>query len=366
MSEHDNMDNPGAPESGQPERGDWPSPGRKLQDIRESKGLTQAQVGESLHLTVHYINALENDEYSKLPGKTFAKGYLKCYAEYLGADVGEIVRRYDNLCAAEQSQETEQRRVTRRHDHDQNARWLLAAAVLVVAVLAAAWWFGRDGGNSVSVNRAGQRGATLPVPPPAEPATAEDLVARSTLPLEAFPSEEAPQDAAELPAPDTATAPPDETAAGEPAPELFEAPGGAAVAAQDTAEAEAAVDEEGAGQGRAEAVTAPAPDADIATLDVVEGSGEESSRIIRLNAQGDDLLEIHFSGTSWVEVDDGENTRLYNDNLHRGDELSIRGEAPFNVLVGDATRVDMEFNQESVDLMASMRSDNSARILLEP
>jgi len=55
----------------------WPSPGRKLRELRESLGLTQGQVGESLHLTMHYINALENDLYEKLPGRTFAKDYLK-------------------------------------------------------------------------------------------------------------------------------------------------------------------------------------------------------------------------------------------------------------------------------------------------
>ena len=56
------------------------TPGAMLRQAREAAGLTHAAVGEALHLTVHYIKALENDDYNKLPGQLFVKGYMRTYA----------------------------------------------------------------------------------------------------------------------------------------------------------------------------------------------------------------------------------------------------------------------------------------------
>jgi len=64
-------------------------------------------------------------------------------------------------------------------------------------------------------------------------------------------------------------------------------------------------------------------------------------------------------------VDNGDNTRLYHDMLSMGDDLKIRGKAPFNILIGDAVQVEMTFNSQQVDVVSRMREDNSARLLLE-
>ncbi|MEX2365983.1 MAG: DUF4115 domain-containing protein, partial [Pseudohongiellaceae bacterium] len=89
-------------------------------------------------------------------------------------------------------------------------------------------------------------------------------------------------------------------------------------------------------------------------------------RTINLDNSGDDLVELQATGTSWIEVDDGEQTRLFNDNLYAGDALTIRGEAPFNILIGNALFVDIVFNSQDIDVSDSIRSDNTARIRLEP
>lgn len=88
-------------------------------------------------------------------------------------------------------------------------------------------------------------------------------------------------------------------------------------------------------------------------------------RVISLEGDGEDLIDIITRGRSWIEIDNGEGVRLFNDILQAGDELHIRSNGPFNILFGDASQVAVDFNDEPVDLGSMIRSDNSARIVLE-
>lgn len=51
-------------------------------------------VAETLHIRYIYLEAIENGQYDKLPGAAYAIGFIRTYADYLGLDSGEVVRRY--------------------------------------------------------------------------------------------------------------------------------------------------------------------------------------------------------------------------------------------------------------------------------
>ncbi|HBP99733.1 MAG TPA: DUF4115 domain-containing protein, partial [Gammaproteobacteria bacterium] len=59
------------------------------------------EVADTLHITVHYVNALEHDQYDKLPGEIFAKGYMKRYAETLALDQAEVLAAYAEVRASD-------------------------------------------------------------------------------------------------------------------------------------------------------------------------------------------------------------------------------------------------------------------------
>jgi cytoskeleton protein RodZ len=88
------------------------------------------------------------------------------------------------------------------------------------------------------------------------------------------------------------------------------------------------------------------------------------SRNVALVAAGNDELRVTFKGNSWIEVDDGSMVRLYNDMLGAGDTLTIRGAAPFHVLLGDASQVQVALNDTVVDISGDIRTDSSARVVL--
>ena len=55
------------------------------------KGLTVGEVADHLRLGADVIEDLETDDYSRLPGSTFVKGYLRSYARLLDLDGEELV-----------------------------------------------------------------------------------------------------------------------------------------------------------------------------------------------------------------------------------------------------------------------------------
>ncbi len=51
-------------------------------------------VAETLHIRFIYLEAIEGGRYDELPGTAYAIGFIRSYADYLGLDSGEVVRRY--------------------------------------------------------------------------------------------------------------------------------------------------------------------------------------------------------------------------------------------------------------------------------
>ncbi|MCK5639266.1 MAG: helix-turn-helix domain-containing protein, partial [Gammaproteobacteria bacterium] len=79
-----------------------PCPGRRLHEARVGKGLSVEEVATQLCLKVELINALEQDDYDKLPPPTFVGGYLRNYARLLGLPENDIIESYTR-CVGEQS-----------------------------------------------------------------------------------------------------------------------------------------------------------------------------------------------------------------------------------------------------------------------
>lgn len=65
--------------------------GARLRQARELRHLTLPQVSESTKLRAHYLQALENDDYSAMPSAAQARGFLRIYAEFLELDLADLL-----------------------------------------------------------------------------------------------------------------------------------------------------------------------------------------------------------------------------------------------------------------------------------
>jgi len=74
-----------------------PSLGQKLQKARQEAKLRPEDVAQSLRLNVKIINALENDDYSGIAAPTYARGYLRSYAQLLHINDADILDIFDKI-----------------------------------------------------------------------------------------------------------------------------------------------------------------------------------------------------------------------------------------------------------------------------
>ena len=61
--------------------------GLLLRETREAKGLTLNDVEQATRIQSRYLEALEDEEYDRLPGEVYVRGFLRNYARFLGIDL---------------------------------------------------------------------------------------------------------------------------------------------------------------------------------------------------------------------------------------------------------------------------------------
>ncbi|MEO1092238.1 MAG: RodZ domain-containing protein [Pseudomonadota bacterium] len=65
--------------------------GGLLRETREDRGMDVRDVAEVLRIKVAYLEGLEDGDLSRISGRTYALGFLRSYADYLGFDGDAIV-----------------------------------------------------------------------------------------------------------------------------------------------------------------------------------------------------------------------------------------------------------------------------------
>lgn len=73
--------------------------GEKLKEERKKMGLTIEQVAKSTRIRPEFLRAIEEGAYEKLPGSSYAHGFVKNYIEFVGLPLREYMalfrREYD-------------------------------------------------------------------------------------------------------------------------------------------------------------------------------------------------------------------------------------------------------------------------------
>jgi cytoskeletal protein RodZ len=70
--------------------------GKKLQQARLQKHISLEEASRVTKMRPDRITDLEHDDYTQFPSLTYAKGFLLIYAKYLGVDVSDFARSFEN------------------------------------------------------------------------------------------------------------------------------------------------------------------------------------------------------------------------------------------------------------------------------
>lgn len=351
-------------------------PGELLSRKREALGVTHQQVAVELHITMHYVRALEENAFEKLPGDVFVRGYIRAYAGFLKLDPQVLINVFNEYSGKRVVQDEISATKAKRR-RDKNLPWIIVSGVAFIVIAVGLWYFGSSGvpaptptpgaaiggqtqrpaaaaGSTIESANANVRfPAAPPVTPPVAPPALDGLQqvpatlpGQLTTPAQAVPA----QPALTTPAPSNAgQALPAPTAPIQTTPQQSSPVPASSPSANPVLPTPPPPPSTPSG--------GPQQPAQGSTIDDV-------ARVINVDAGGEDVVQITFNGNSHVQVDDGNDTQIYNDMQEAGDVVLISGSAPFDILLGDASTTELRLNGSKVDFSSSIRIDNSARLTI--
>jgi len=309
-------------------------PGQVLRAEREALGVTTRDVAETLNLAVTMVEAIEADDYERMPASVFARGYIRAYARLLSLEPEPLVARYPEDTGivdgngGARSSAVELLR--------QNARLVASVGGLVLLVLLAVWlWPDSESATESASEPEVEATAVLP-----EAASAAADMGEQSEPVD--------DPAGALRAQPAATEATRDVAALSPQfsqDSMKRAAPGVNLQVEVPAETPA-VELTARTDNAAEPAAEPAVD-----------SRADPPGVRRITEFGRDLLRFDFSEDCWVDVKSATGRRLYGDLNLAGGTLSLVGEAPFRILLGYAPGVQLRLNGEPISLAPHTRNN---------
>ncbi|WP_447761373.1 RodZ domain-containing protein [Pseudomonas moraviensis] len=323
------------------------NPGETLRQARESNGWSLAEVALKLNLTVTSLSNLEAGAFDKLPGHTFARGYIRAYAKLLGMDQTVLVQQFDHSTGTD-SQGSNVHALGRIEEPVRVSHTILriVSLLLLIAVIGGGfvWWQDQTSQRTrdltslapehVEVEGADGTTQIHPIDEPEDQAVAENQADNST--SLALPQSEttAESTGAESAAPATEPAAP---AVAPSAPAQTPAP---VVAAPATP--------------APNVPATPAPTAPVAQAPSAEAAAPVA---------GEGQVQLQFTGDCWAQVTDGRGKVIFSGLKHKGDSVSVSGKPPLAVRLGVARAAQVSYNGQPVDI-APFTSGETARLKL--
>ncbi|HEX5324786.1 MAG TPA: helix-turn-helix domain-containing protein, partial [Capsulimonadaceae bacterium] len=122
--------------------------GQELRGARISRGEDLAAVSRALKIRKDHIEALEDDNVSGLPGRTYAIGFVRAYAAYLGLQSEDTVERFKTEIAG-RDEVSKTAGFTEQPDEERlSSGWLLFAIIILGLIAYGVYSLFSGGGNS--------------------------------------------------------------------------------------------------------------------------------------------------------------------------------------------------------------------------
>lgn len=312
------------------------NPGESLRQAREIKGWSVAEVAMQLNLTPQRLAQIEAGAFDKLPGTTFARGYIRAYAKLLELDQNRLVLEFDQFTGTDATGSNVHSlgRIEEPVRYSQSILRLVSFLLLLALIGAGFLWWQEQGRSVTSLADLGLEhveveGAdgTTQVHSLAEPEDQAVVAAQGNesaspllLPIEPGEAPEAVTETQQPAAEGTAAAP---TPAPSAAPEATQ---------PDTVAAP-------------QAPAAPEPAAPVAV------------------APGQGALSVQFTADCWTQVTDADGKVLLSALKRSGERIELTGKAPMELRLGFARGAQVRFNGENVDVAPYMTGE-TARLKL--
>ncbi|WP_280540555.1 RodZ domain-containing protein [Chromohalobacter sp. 11-W] len=341
-------------------------PGTRLRRERERQGLSLEEVAEQLNLRPAVVTGLEEDRYDQVPIATYRRGYLRAYAKLLGLDDKRVAQDYDAL----HGRDDLDRKVTppsyRSQPPSRIGAWVFKLVTLIIIVgligLTLLWWQSREGneffglGDEPAAMESADGGSAT-----GGSAGNEAMANDATLNDAAASNSEAQRDGV---ASQAGTGEQGNASEQDNLPPLPDEDDSLGLVDSDDASADDTSNEGATGddvdaQGTNVAARDTSADAESATQDDDRDGASNDA-----GANSANSLTLTFNEQSWTEIYDADDQRLLAGLQDPGTNTQLEGTPPFRLTIGNATGVELRYQDEDIDLSQHTGGNNVARFTL--
>ncbi len=310
-------------------------PGTVLRLKRESLGWSQQEIADRLRLRVSVIENIESNDFKPDQVATFTRGYLRSYAKVVGLNEDEVLGLLTGSGNAEHKEQTMQSfsQKTNREKHNNRVMMVTWGIMLTLAGISSVWWWQNQQQDTLSP---AEISAQAPLEDTIE-SDVQDLVAVDTAEQQQL----------------------EETLA----PEVSENPAAALSSNESNTTSDAVSDEEATAEvipqtakpevKTVEAVPAKEKPEDVALASPASvsesnttASDEKANTVVAIAHQ----LTMEFKADCWIQVKDASGKTLSTGVKKAGRNITLNGQAPYNIILGAPEGVTMTYANEPVDL----------------
>lgn len=297
------------------------SVGHLLRNARTAKGLSIDDVSRQLRLSAQQIEAIEKEDFEKLPGRTFLRGFIRNYANLVQLDPVPLLQMLPESTRVISTYERtpfKNKQISFSSSREKPGNHSLIIAIILFVIILGAYFLFENGGwnknsdSSVANEETKTESATasveiqLPLPG----------VVKNTSNTFDFSANKLPD--VNNPVPDTEN-----------------------TAAQADAKTESAVENK---------------------LVV-----EKTEKTEKTAAFDKNIGHLHFKLTadSWIKVVDGKGVTVFEQLKKGGSEQVVTGKRPLSLVIGNASGVNLTYNDKEINISSYKKQGGTARFTLE-
>jgi cytoskeleton protein RodZ len=292
------------------------SVGHLLRKARTARNMSVEDVSRQLRLSVHQIEAIEKEDFEKIPGRTFLRGFVRNYANLVQLDPVPLLQLLPEstqvISTYERTPFTNKQISFSTNRENPSNHSLTIVIILLVIILGTYFIFGDVSWNKNSVT--------------------------------SFSNEEAKYESG--------------TTSVE-----IQLPLSAKANGIDTAQTNKATETTHSINNLEKPGVEPDTKAETIRMENKLTSPETENTDAISGDSGH--LNFKFTADSWVKVIDGKGTPLFEQLKKGGSEQIITGKRPLSVVIGNASGVNLTYNDKEIDISSYKKQDGTARFTLK-
>ena len=326
-----------------------PTIGQLLRDARVEQNLSLDAVVQATRIRLTHIEDIESDRFDRIPSRGYLVGYIRNYSKFLNLDSEEITQKFKSSL----SEETELGANSfSRHGDSRGFGEILRTnpsiifgtlvAIAVLLVAGALWYVftNTDLGNTDASEEV-----------PSSTQSSVEPVTETTLTVVEESEVQAEDNSSIFSAVDSSGT------------SAFNTPSSVANEIDPPLENSAEIEQITATTESAPEPVIPAEEPMLVEVEEVEHEPEEEE----IASEPQPVLVFEFEDASWIEVSDAEGEVLLNQLGNAGEILDIvDAEPPFEIKLGYAPGVQIQYRGESVELEQYIQNNKMASLVLAP